>query len=177
MLTFRRNSPIPKPAVRLNAPIPGPAPYSVPVSSSSNGGNPISTASPSPQVMGPPPIRLQTGLFPQQNTNGQQFRPFVPPGPQSTAPQPQPQEDRVQDAEQLQDALASAGVDLKAEEFNLSQITTPTSASQIVPTIAPPSYTGALSLQQQLDEGKLIFNRATLSRFVDRIGTCFLDLF
>lgn len=128
--------------------------------------------------MGPPPIRLQTGLYPStQGQNGNTFRPIMSPaGYQSAPPAPPPQqqqEDRVQDAEQLQDALASAGVDLKAEEFNLSQITTPTSTttSHPTPVILPPSYGGALSLQQQLDEGKLIFNRSTLSRFVDRIGT------
>ena len=77
------------------------------------------------------------------------------------------QDDRPQDAEQLQDALASAGVDLKAEEYNLSQALTPS-----IPR--PPSFSGAgggvLTLQQQLDGGKLVFNRFTLSRFVDRIG-------
>jgi len=163
--------------MRLNAPIPGPAPYSLPHShlSSSNGGNQtptISSSSQSPQVMGPPPIRIQMGIYPQQQQpqNGQPYRSMIPP---TLAPSAVPPEDRVQDAEQLQDALVSAGVDLKAEEFNLSQITTPT---QHAPTILPPSYGGGLSVQQQLDEGKLIFNRATLSRFVDRIGNFLLFL-
>lgn len=81
-------------------------------------------------------------------------------------------EDRPQDAEQLQDALASAGVDLKAEEFNLSQIMTPSSATapQSNSFLFPPSYGGIQVSQQQTDEGKLIFNRPVLSRFVDKIG-------
>jgi hypothetical protein len=124
--------------------------------------------------MGPPPnIRLQTGLYPPQ-TSISQFRPTISPQPTiPSLPAPAPvQEDRPQDAEQLQDALASAGVDLKAEEFNLSQLMTPSSAApQSSPFVFPPTYGGPLQLQQQIDEGKLIFNRAVLSRFVDRIGT------
>jgi hypothetical protein len=85
-------------------------------------------------------------------------------------------EDRPQDAEQLQDALASAGVDLKAEEFNLSQILTPTSASVAQPAFTfPPSYAGgAMQAQQQIDEGKMLFNRTVLSRLVDKIGSSFV---
>ena len=80
-------------------------------------------------------------------------------------------EDLPQDAEQLQDALASAGVDLKAEEYNLSQIVTPSSAApaQPSPFIFPPAY-GALQAQQQLDDSKLLFNRSVLRALVDKIG-------
>jgi hypothetical protein len=126
--------------------------------------------------MGPPAIRLQTGLYPPQPSIGG-FRPTISPSPIFAPPPPPPvPEDRPQDAEQLQDALASAGVDLKAEEFNLSQLMTPNSATN--PSLTGfsyiPSIGGTLQLQQQLqqqmDEGKLMFNRAVLSRFVDKIG-------
>jgi len=123
--------------------------------------------------MGPPSIRLQTGLYPSQPPiSGTNIRPaptLSMPPPSSIAPRPP--EDLPQDAEQLQDALASAGVDLKAEEFNLSQLMTPSSATipQPSPFILPPTY--GLQLQQQIDEGKLIFNRPVLSRLVDKIGT------
>ena len=93
----------------------------------------------------------------------------MPPPPSTSVTVP---EDRPQDAEQLQDALASAGVDLKAEEFNLSQIMTPSSATgpQSNSFVFPPSYAGLHVSQAQSDEGKLIFNRPVLSRFVDKIG-------
>jgi hypothetical protein len=81
-----------------------------------------------------------------------------------------PVDDRPQDAEQLQDALASAGVDLKAEEFNLSNALMSSTIPQATSFVFPPTYSGGLQLQQQLGDGKLIFNRAVLSRFVDRIG-------
>lgn len=115
--------------------------------------------------MGPPPIRLQTGLYPQI-PGSSSIRPAPPP----TLSMSQQQEDRPQDAEQLQDALVSAGVDLKAEEFNLSQLMTPSSGTlpQPSPYILPQSY--GLPVQQQTDEGKLIFNRPVLSRLVDKIG-------
>jgi hypothetical protein len=121
--------------------------------------------------MGPPAIRLQTGLYPVQPSIGQSFRPTISPTPPTFAAPP-PLEDRPQDAEQLQDALASAGVDLKAEEFNLSHaLMAPsgTTGPQATSFVFPPTFTGGL-LQQQIDEGKLIFNRAVLSRFVDKIG-------
>jgi hypothetical protein len=156
-----RSSPDPK-RPRLNAPIPGPAPYVVPPSHTN-----ISS-----QVMGPPPIRLQTGLYPAQSqTSVVPIRPIISTNPTLSMPPPPAVEDRPQDAEQLQDALASAGVDLKAEEFNLSQIMTPSSATptQPQPFIVPPTY-GALQAQQQVDENKLIFNRLVLSRLVSDIG-------
>ena len=90
--------------------------------------------------------------------------------PLSTVP-----EDRPQDAEQLQDALASAGVDLKAEEFNLSQILTP--SSTITPQPPPFMFPQAYGAAIQLDEGKLIFNRPVLSRVVDKIGSSTYELF
>ena len=123
-----------------------------------------------PQVMGPPPVRLQPSLYPSQNNSGVRFpiAPAVSTTPLALAPAPVT-EDRPQDAEQLQDALASAGVDLKAEEYNLAQISTPNTATapQPAPFAFPPSY---IQPQQSLDDGKLIFNRPMLSRFVDRIG-------
>jgi hypothetical protein len=159
-----RSSPGPRP--RLNAPIPGPAPYSVPASYTNN-----TASSSSPQVMGPPAIRLQTGLYPPQPSVASPFRPT----PASSIPAFAQVEERPQDAEQLQDALASAGVDLKAEEFNLNQLLTPSSAThpQPSPFVFPPSYGGSLQIQQQIDDGKLIFNRPILSRFVDKIGITF----
>jgi hypothetical protein len=121
--------------------------------------------------MGPPAIRLQTGLYPPQPSAASPFRPI----PAPSVPAATQVEERPQDAEQLQDALASAGVDLKAEEFNLNQLLTPSSATlpQPSPFIFPPSYGGSLQLQQQIDDGKLIFNRPILSRFVDKIGSTF----
>jgi hypothetical protein len=106
------------------------------------------------------------------------IRPIISPNPIFSMPPPSTLEDRPQDAEQLQDALASAGVDLKAEEFNLSQILTPSSATptQPQPFIIPPTY-GALQTQQQIDENKLIFNRQVLSRLVSDIGTQSLTYF
>ena len=94
--------------------------------------------------------------------------------PPSTVP-----EDRPQDAEQLQDALASARVDLKAEEFNLSQLLTPgsTTTPQPPPFMFPQAYGAAIQAQQQLDEGKLMFNRHVLSRLVDKIGPPTYGLF
>lgn len=166
-----RDPPDPK-RPRLNVPIPGPAPYSVPANH-----NNASSSSTSSQVMGPPSIRLQSGLYPSPSPS---FRPGIsplasnptfsmPPPPSTTVTIP---EDRPQDAEQLQDALASAGVDLKAEEFNLSQIMTPSSAIAPQPNsfVFPHTYGGIQVPQTQTDEGKLIFNRPVLSRFVDRIG-------
>jgi hypothetical protein len=122
--------------------------------------------------MGPPSLRLPTGPYPPQPSTTSTFRPM--PSPSQPLPA-QIVEDRPQDAEQLQDALASAGVDLKAEEFNLSQLLTPSSATlpQPSPFVFPPSYGGSAQLQQQNDEGKLIFNRHILSRFVDKIGIHF----
>ena len=124
--------------------------------------------------MGPPTIRLQSGLYPPQpSISGQSIRPSISPVPILSMPPPSTlQEDRPQDAEQLQDALASAGVDLKAEEFNLSQILTPTSTTtpQPPPFMFPQTYGAPIQVQQQLDEGKLIFNRPALARLVDRIG-------
>lgn len=121
--------------------------------------------------MGPPTIRLQTGLYPPQpSISAQSIRPSITPVPILSMPPPSSvQEDRPQDAEQLQDALASAGVDLKAEEFNLSQLLTP-STPQPPPFMFPQTYGAAMQIQQQLDEGKLIFNRPVLSRLVDKIG-------
>lgn len=78
-----------------------------------------------------------------------------------------PAEERPQDAEQLQDALASAGVDLKAEEFNLSQIVTPSASIPLPNPFVPPQ---TMQPAHQVDESKLIFNRLALSRVVDRIG-------
>ena len=162
-----RGSPDPK-RPRLSGPLPGPAPYSIPQSHSNN------TSLASPQIMGPPQIRLQPGLYPPQPQGGglSVIRPSISPNPMPP-PTSLPAEDRPQDAEQLQDALASAGVDLKAEEFHLSQLMTPTSATVPQPALMfPPSYTGgALQVQQQIDEGKLLFNRTVLSRLVDRIGS------
>lgn len=127
--------------------------------------------------MGPPQIRLQPGLYPPQPQGGglSVIRPSISPNPMP--PPTSLPEDRPQDAEQLQDALASAGVDLKAEEFNLSQILTPTSATVPQPAFTfPPSYAGgAMQVQQQLDEGKLLFNRTVLSRLVDKIGSPILS--
>jgi hypothetical protein len=125
--------------------------------------------------MGPPAIRLQTGLYPPQPSAASPFRPISAP----SVPAATQVEERPQDAEQLQDALASAGVDLKAEEFNLNQLLTPSSATlpQPSPFILPPSYGGSLQLQQQIDDGKLIFNRPILSRFVDKIGITFASFF
>jgi hypothetical protein len=153
----RRDSPDAK-RPRLTAPLPGPAPYSVPASHS----NSLS----SPQIMGPPTIRLQTGLHPSHTLLNTTFRPTI--SPSTTLAQAA--EDRPQDAEQLQDALASAGVDLKAEEYNLSSaLMGPSSATGTQGSfIFPQSYTGGLQIQHQLDDG--IFNRPILSRFVDRIG-------
>lgn len=107
-----RSSPDPK-RQRINVPLPGPAPYSVPVSYSNNNSNNTSSSSSSPQVMGPPSIRLQTGLYPPQSQT------FIRPAPTLSMPPPSstPAEDRPQDAEQLQDALASAGVDLKQKNL------------------------------------------------------------
>jgi hypothetical protein len=124
--------------------------------------------------MGPPSIRLQTGLYPSQPSfPGTNIRPapMLSMPPPSSMTLPPPPEDLPQDAEQLQDALASAGVDLKAEEFNLSQLMTPSSATipQPSPFILPSAY--GMQVQQQIDEGKLIFNRPVLSRLVDKIGT------
>jgi hypothetical protein len=116
--------------------------------------------------MGPPTIRLQSGLYPQIQSSGTTFRPTISPAI-SFAP---PLDDRPQDAEQLQDALASAGVDLKAEEFNLSNALMTSTTPQATSFVFPPTYGGGLQLQQQVDDGKLIFNRAILSRYVDRIG-------
>lgn len=164
-----RSSPDPK-RPRLNVPLPGPAPYSVPVNYSNN----TTSTTSSPQIMGPPSIRLQTGLYPSQSSvPGSNIRPaptLSMPPPSSIAP-PQP-EDLPQDAEQLQDALASAGVDLKAEEFNLSQLLTPSSTTtpQPPPFMFPHTYNTTTQVQQQLDEGALIFNRLGLSRLVDKIG-------
>jgi len=128
--------------------------------------------------MGPPQIRLQPGLYPPQSQGGglSVIRPSISPNPMP--PPTSLPEDRPQDAEQLQDALASAGVDLKAEEFNLSQILTPTSATVPQPAFMfPPSYPGgAMQVQQQLDEGKLLFNRTVLSRLVDKIGCPFFPI-
>jgi len=78
-----------------------------------------------------------------------------------------PSEERPQDAEQLQDALASAGVDLKAEEFNLSQIITPSAS---IPPPNPFVLPQPIQPAHQIDDAKLIFNRLALSRVVDRIG-------
>lgn len=52
----------------------------------------------------------------------------------------------------------------------MSQILTPSSATlpQPSPFVFPPTY--GLQAQQQIDEGKLIFNRPVLSRLVDKIG-------
>lgn len=169
MSNENRSSPDPK-RPRLNAPIPGPAPYVVPPSH-------VNTSS--QQVMGPPPIRLQTGLYPAQlHAPVIPIRPTISPNPTLSMPPPSTLEDRPQDAEQLQDALASAGVDLKAEEFNLSQILTPSSATptQPQPFMVPPTY-GALQAQQQIDENKLIFNRQVLSRLVSDIGIQPLNFF
>jgi hypothetical protein len=142
--------------------LPGPAPYSIPPASGSTA------------PMGPPPIRLQTPVYaPQPSAVMQSIRPtmtaspsIMPPPLATMAPPPLPEE-RPQDAEQLQDALASAGVDLKAEEFNLSQIVTPSgSIPQPNPFMVPPT----VPPQHGVDESKLIFNRLALSRVVDRIG-------
>jgi hypothetical protein len=148
-------------APRLNVALPGPAPYSVPASHST-GSNTFT----SPQVMGPPPIRLQTGLYPPQPQIGSLPRPILSSAPIYPLAPPVVPEDRPQDAEQLQDALASAGVDLKAEEYNLSQISTPNSSTAPQPFVFSPTYIPG----QQLEDSKLIFNRPILSRFVDRIG-------
>jgi hypothetical protein len=87
------------------------------------------------------------------------------PTPAASMPAVSQAEECPQDAEQLQDALASAGIDLKAEEFNLNQLLTPSSATlpQPSPFVFPPSYGGSLQVQQQIDNGKLIFNRPILS--------------
>src|SRR5271169_307225 len=136
-----RNSPDPKQRPRIQVPLPGPAPYSVPATHSNNNNNHTSSSS---QIMGPPTIRLQTGLYPPQpSISGQSIRPSISPVPILSMPPPSRiPEDRLQDAEQLQDALASAGVDLKAEEFNLSQLLTPgsTTTPQPPPFIFPQTY-------------------------------------
>jgi len=160
-----RGSPDPK-RPRLSMPLPGPAPYSVPT---------VPTPSPSATSMGPPPIRVQTPIYPAQPSAVlQTIRPTISPAPSTMfppapmAPPPLPSsEERPQDAEQLQDALASAGVDLKAEEFNLSQIVTPSAS---IPPPNPFVFPQPIQPAHQIDDAKLIFNRLALSRVVDRIG-------
>src|SRR5437762_10403576 len=76
---FHRHSPDPKQRQRMYVPLPGPAPYSVPAIYSNNNNN---NSSSSPQLMGPPPIRLQTGLYPPQpSMSGQSIRPSISPVP------------------------------------------------------------------------------------------------
>ena len=143
--------------------LPGPAPYFVPQASAST------------TPMGPPPMRLQTAVYASQlPATLQSIRPTTTASPSimapptAMAPPPVPlAEERPQDAEQLQDALASAGVDLKAEEFNLSQIVTPNAS---IPQPSPFMIPQSVPPQHGVDESKLIFNRLALSRVVDRIG-------
>ena len=114
--------------------------------------------------MGPPSIRPQPASYIQPQTTP---RTTLPPTLNTNmAPVPMV-EDHIQDAEQLQDAIVSAGVDLKAEEFNLSAMVTPGSAIATQPNLPPYS----IPVQTpRIDEERIILNRYILLQFIDRIG-------
>jgi len=123
--------------------------------------------------MGPPSARPQPSFYtPPQTTPRSTLPPTLNP---SITPASVP-EDRIQDAEQLQDALVSAGVDLKAEEFNLSAMVTPgiATATQSNPFNLPP-YSTPAQPQQRAEEEKVILNRYVLLQFIDRIGISLLE--
>ena len=118
--------------------------------------------------MGPPSLRPQPSFYTQPQTTP---RSTLPPTLNPSMAPASVAEDRIQDAEQLQDALVSAGVDLKAEEFNLSAMVTPgiATATQPNPYNLPP-YSTPTQSQQRAEEEKIILNRYVLLQFIDRIG-------